>query len=176
MKNITLIGQRCAGKSVVGVILAQKLNCSFTDLDEIIEDAEKQTVSEIFSRQGELVFRDIESVALEEVIKFPNKVIACGGGVVLREKNIALLRRRSRVVWLEASAATCAKRMQADESNGRKRPALTNMGSVMEITTLLAARLPFYATARHFRVKTDDMSPEQVADGIISLIRKAPNG
>ena len=168
---IALIGFRCTGKSTTGKILAEKLDIRHIDLDKYIEKENGKSVNDILRYRGENVFRDYETAALKSVLKHDNSVIACGGGVVMREENIRLLRQNVTVIWLEASARTIAERMQKDASNGIKRPSLTGIGAVMEITTLLAERLPFYAGTRHVGFETDDKSPEEVADRIIAYLK-----
>ncbi len=168
---IALIGFRCAGKSTIGKILAEKLDLRHVDLDKYIEGENDKSITDILSSKGESVFRDMETVALKMAIKHDNSVIACGGGVVMREENIKLLRQGAVVVWLEASARTIAERMQKDASNGYKRPSLTNLGPIMEITTLLAQRLPFYAGARHVGFKTDENTPDEIVARIITYLK-----
>ena len=84
--NIYLIGMMGSGKSTVGKLLAEKMQMTFIDLDEIIEASAQKTVRVIFEQDGELHFRKLESEALVNVNQ-ENSVISCGGGIILDESN-----------------------------------------------------------------------------------------
>ena len=91
------------GKSAVGRTLARKLGRRFVDLDKIIEKSEGMKVKDIFSRKGESYFRRAEKRALAEVLFEGEQVIATGGGVVIDEENLRLLREKSFLVCLTAA-------------------------------------------------------------------------
>src|SRR3954470_18618157 len=79
---LCLVGFMGAGKTTVGAALAKHLDYQFFDLDQLIEDLERQTVAEIFSREGQKVFRNIETEALRRVLerqKGSDTVLALGG-------------------------------------------------------------------------------------------------
>ncbi|MFH1550732.1 MAG: shikimate kinase [Planctomycetota bacterium] len=164
--NIALIGFRCSGKTAAGKILAQRMGCDFIDIDEIIASDEGKSIAGIFKEDGESAFRRLEATALRKVLSGGNQVISCGGGIVLREENVALLRERSIVVWLAATAETCVKRMREDEQKGIKRPSLTGAPPVEEIESLLASRIPLYEEVCNYRIDTDAISPRRVAERI----------
>ncbi|MBI5207500.1 MAG: shikimate kinase, partial [Candidatus Firestonebacteria bacterium] len=101
--NIILIGFMGTGKSSIGKLLAKKKNKQFVDIDEEIEKSENLSITEIFNNYGEDYFRDLESKYLQRIIEQKKDcVIACGGGVVLKEKNINLLKKNSVVILLSA--------------------------------------------------------------------------
>ena len=77
---IFLIGFMGAGKSTQAKKLAARLNFESIDLDELIEQVNKQSISEIFKANGEHHFRKIESEALRTISEQQNTVIATGGG------------------------------------------------------------------------------------------------
>ena len=90
--NIVLIGMPGCGKTTVGKVLAKKLNYKFCDMDLYIQQMTKKTIKELFE-PGEENFRDFETKACEELAKLNNTIIASGGGVVKREKNIEILKK-----------------------------------------------------------------------------------
>ncbi|PKQ29359.1 MAG: shikimate kinase, partial [Actinobacteria bacterium HGW-Actinobacteria-10] len=90
MNHVLLIGFMGAGKSTVGRLLAQRLSLPFIDLDERIEEASTSSVQALFA-QGEDAFRAVESSVLRSLAAEPDAVIACGGGVITRDSNIATL-------------------------------------------------------------------------------------
>ena len=100
---IALIGMTGVGKTTVGKILARELNYRFLDTDEKITALTQKEPAEIFMESGEEIFRDIESEALEDALRYNNTVLSCGGGIILRKKNRELLRQHAHVVWLTRS-------------------------------------------------------------------------
>lgn len=100
-RNIVLIGMPSSGKSTVGKILAERLNMTFIDIDNLIEKIEGKTISQIFELQGEKTFRDIESQVIAEVSAKQNCVISTGGGAILREQNITLLKGNGTLYFID---------------------------------------------------------------------------
>jgi len=160
-----------AGKSAVARVLGERLGVSVADLDGMIEAVEGCSVAELFERAGEAWFRRRESELLAEAIRSGVKVVACGGGVVLDPERRRMLRERCRVVWLEASPATAAERLEAAGGDTPSvRPLLAGRPARERLETLLRERAPLYAEAAHARVVTDGKSPEQVADAVLTAI------
>ena len=100
MKNLVLIGLPGCGKSTVGRRLATELGLSFLDCDAEIEGKNRKKVEEIFAKMEEKFFRDQESEILAQALSKPGKVIATGGGIVLRKENRELLKKAT-VVFLD---------------------------------------------------------------------------
>ena len=91
------------GKSAIGRNLAKRLHRRFVDLDALIEKTEGMKVREIFAQKGENYFRQLERRALDDVLRREGQVIATGGGVVMDDENLDLLRARAFLVGLTAS-------------------------------------------------------------------------
>ena len=102
MKNIVLIGMPGSGKSTLGRYLAELLGREFLDADEEIEKASGQTIPELFA-VSEDRFRDWETAIVRKLSQTDNKVLAMGGGVVLREENIACLKKNGLIVFIDRS-------------------------------------------------------------------------
>lgn len=100
MQNIALIGMPGCGKSTIGRLLAQKLGKTFVDSDETIIELAGKSIPEIFSQDGEEVFRSWETQALSDLGKQSGLIIATGGGCVTKEHNYPLLHQNSRIFWL----------------------------------------------------------------------------
>jgi len=110
--KIALIGFMGSGKTAVGRLLARKLGWAFEDTDAWIERRAGGSVAEIFRRNGEASFRDLEADALRGILAGPGPLVcACGGGSVLRPENRALIARHALAVWLHAAPAVCLARI-----------------------------------------------------------------
>lgn len=165
--NIVLIGIRGSGKTTVGKILARKLGRELVEMDELITRKAGLSISEIVERYGWAKFRDIEEELTSEVAGRDNIINASGGGVVTREKNIATLKKKGVMVWLQAGVDTLVKRIGEDS----ERPPLVSdrtQREDMEIT--LKERKPLYQQAADLAINTENKTPEEVADLVINLL------
>lgn len=100
-RNIVLVGMPSSGKSAVGKMLSDALNMPFVDIDAEIEIAAGMTIPQIFKTGGESEFRDIESQVIADVSAKQNTIIATGGGAVLREQNVVLLKGNGKVYFID---------------------------------------------------------------------------
>ena len=165
MSHILLVGFMGAGKSTVAQLVADELNWPCVDLDRLVESVDGRTIAEIFAQDGELTFRQLESAALAGLIGEAPSVVACGGGVVTRDENRAVLKSLGLVVYLRVTAEEMLARVGADAS----RPLL---GQAIEATALLDARESLYSAVADISVDTVGRSVESVAQEIVEFIRK----
>ena len=100
-QNIVLVGMPGSGKTSTGRLVAEKLNFDFIDTDDEIYKKTGKTAGEIINESGEKAFRDIESAVIKEISALQGKVIATGGGSVLRSENTDLLRENGRIYFLD---------------------------------------------------------------------------
>lgn len=113
MKNIVLIGMPGTGKSVVGRALAQRLDYTFVDMDDLIVEATGKTLPEILREDGlEKFFKIEEKVGME--LDRANTVVSTGGSMVLYEDAMEHLKENSVIVWLETPLSQIVERMPAD--------------------------------------------------------------
>lgn len=170
--HIVLAGFMATGKSTSGKSLATRLGRSFIDLDEYIEEQSGMSIAAMFAERGEGYFRQRERDCLAEVLAARrNLVLATGGGTLKSAENRALLHEHGVVVCLTADVETILQRT----ANLGVRPLLNQADEAERRATierLLAERQPFYATA-DFAVDTTNLSPLQVTDAIIKLLRRA---
>lgn len=145
--NIVLCGFMGCGKTTVGKALAELLQMDFIDLDLFIEEKEGKTVSEIFARHGEEYFRNAETEAARLLGSSDNKVIACGGGTVLKKENVEALKKNGSIFYLFTDADTVKARLKNDTS----RPLLAK-DKENTINELLEKRKPIYEAAADFTV------------------------
>jgi len=163
--NVAITGMMGSGKSSVGRIVARTLRMRFVDTDEIIECVEKMSISDIFAKKGEPYFREVETRIVGEVSQGDNQVIACGGGVVLKQENVKQLRSRGVIVNLTASPDVLYGRTKQADT----RPLLEVHDRLQELRRMLKEREQFYSDC-DFRVKTDNLTQEQTASRIIDFI------
>lgn len=99
------------GKSTLGPLLAQQFDLPFLDIDALIEQREGSSISQIFSEQGELYFRQLEQQELNELPDVP-LIVACGGGLPCFEDNLLRLKLKGLVIYLEAAPEVLYARIQ----------------------------------------------------------------
>ena len=100
-KNIVLIGMPGSGKTTVGKILSEKLGMPFFDSDEIIVKETNRQISDIFEKEGEKVFRKLESKAVFALSGKTGAIISTGGGVILDPENIKNLSRNGKIYFID---------------------------------------------------------------------------
>ncbi len=165
--NIALIGFMGCGKNTVAEELSRLSGMEILDTDSEIEKRAGKSISEIF-KDGEGEFRSLES---EEAAKIPadaNKIVNCGGGLVLRNGPHL---KESVVVWLWASKELLKKRIPKDGS----RPLLNCPNPEERIDELLSSRIGSYARASDIMIDTDE-NPQKVAERILYEVRQTfPN-
>lgn len=155
---IFLCGFMGAGKSTVGELLAKELSYSFVDLDSLIETTYNQTISELFTKQGETAFRNIETTILETCIKYnTNTVVALGGGTPCFNNNIHLLKKSGCVVYLKNEVNVLFTRLKGQQM---QRPLIqykTSQELLVFIEELLNQREHYYSQA-HITITNDEFN------------------
>ncbi len=165
-RHVILAGLSGAGKSTVGTLVASELGGAFQDLDQVIEQEQGLTVSEIFEQFGEGRFRELEHAAMLEVLAGAPQVIAAGGGWAAVPGRIESVRDRAFTVYLEAAPEIAARRL--GDAEGRPMLEGGNLGE--RLRELLTAREPFYRLAEG-RVSASRYA-QTVAREIVALARR----
>ena len=155
-----LIGSMGAGKSSVGIALAQRLGVSFRDTDEDIEARTGMTIADLFVSQGEPHFRALEFEAVRDALAEHPGVLALGGGAPMQPA-VADLLAGHRVVFLDVGLAEAVRRVRL----GTSRPLL--LGNVRgQLRTRLDERRPVYESLAWLTMKVDTETVEEIATGI----------
>ncbi len=145
---IFLIGFMGSGKSTIGPALAKSLGFYFIDLDDYIESKEKMIVSDIFKKKGETYFRNLETIALQEICSLSMVVIGLGGGTPCFNNNIDVINSSGKSIYLQMSSKALASRLFTERN---KRPIIahiSNLEMLQEfIENSLRTRSPFYTKA-----------------------------
>lgn len=166
MKNIILTGFMGTGKTEVGRELAQLKGMRLIDVDKEIEKSEKMTINDIFRQFGEQKFRELEAAAIERISRQDNIIIATGGGAVLTQQNIDVMKKTGVIICLLATPETILRRT----SNTTERPLLQVENPLEKIKELLNFRKPFYEKA-DIMIDTEEKTPLQIAEEIIEKIK-----
>jgi shikimate kinase len=169
--NIYLIGYRCTGKSSVGRCLAEGLDMSFADADDIFEQRTGAFIVDFVAQNGWDAFRDTETQILADLSRQTGLVVATGGGAVLRPENVSAMKDSGIVVWLTARPETIVSRMQADPATGSRRPAFGPDPVFQEVSETLDQRTPLYENACLIGISTDDKDTDQICHSLLSQIR-----
>ena len=157
-RNIFLIGMMGSGKSQTGPVLAKMINYAFVDTDDVIEKASKQSISSIFEKDGEKVFRDVEKKVLKEISQHHSLVIATGGGLVTLPENWGIL-HQGIVIWLDLDLKRSIKRLESDQ---KRRPLLLGDNLAENFSQIYESRKPIYLES-DLRIEVEDQSPYEVA-------------
>jgi shikimate kinase len=152
-------------------MLAQRLGKEFVDADEYLEQKEGKTVKDIFAEGGEKLFREIETQIIAELCLSDNRVVATGGGAILREENVRALKKSGIIILLEADTDTIYKRIHRNTTTEQRRPSLTNRNAYEEIEYLLEYRGPLYDRTADFVINTTSMSATDAANKIVTFLR-----
>ena len=160
-RNIFLIGMMGSGKSQTGPDLAKMINYAFVDTDDVIEKASKQSIADIFEKDGETVFRDLEKQVLKEISQHHSLVIATGGGVVTLAENWGIL-HQGIVIWLDLDLKSSIKRIESDD---KKRPLLNDDDLSQTFSQIYDRRRPMYLES-DLRIEVEEQSPYEVASMI----------
>lgn len=165
-KNIILTGMMGSGKTSVGLELAKILECNFFDLDEIIEKKYGK-ITQIFKDKGENYFREIETTELKTFKSNRAFVLSTGGGAVLREENLEILKSLGEVFYLSADAQTIYDRVKEQT----QRPLLNTKDPKKTIEDILSSRLEKYEKSGE-KIVTDNKNIEQIAREIYEKIMR----
>lgn len=149
MKNIVLTGLPGSGKTTLGRKLAQQRDMKFIDLDEEIEKREGMPIKEIFEKYGESAFRNFETQAAARASQQENTVISAGGGIILKDENMRLLRDNGVIVFINRDPAAISK----DIKTGNRPLMQKDANHIFE---LYDQRLTFYRKYSDYEIVNND--------------------
>lgn len=160
LTNIVLVGMPGSGKTTVGGELAALLGRELVDTDELVERKAGRSIPDIFAVSGEAAFRDLEQKAVFNAGSMQGKVIATGGGAVLRPENRLSLAANGFVVYLRRDTDCLAREGRPLSLSG-------------DLAAMLAARDPVYsAFADLITINSGD--PKTVATKIAEAFHEDP--
>ncbi len=162
--RIILVGPMGVGKTTIGRRLAATLGKTFMDSDQEIEKRTGVDIPLIFELEGEAGFRRRESRVVEELTRYPNIVLATGGGAVLDPGNREYFRQRGFVIYLYATIEQLLQRTARD----KKRPLLQTQNPRTRLQEIMAEREPLYNEIADLKIETGRDNIRKVVRKIIS--------
>lgn len=167
--NIVLVGFMGAGKTAVSDYLSTMFAMDIVEMDQEIIEREEMSIPDIFATYGEEYFRNLETQLLIEMQGRKNTIVSCGGGVAMRECNVAEMKKNGKVVLLTASPETIYERVK--DSNDR--PVLNGRKNIEGITELMEQRREKYEAAADIVVNTDGKTILQVCEDLVQQLIEA---
>ncbi len=171
MRKIVLIGYMASGKTTIGKIVAEKLEVTHVDLDNLIEKEAQLSIENIFSEKGEIYFRKIEHTLFKKLFELKESlIISTGGGTPCYSNNHLFLNDEGVVsVYLQASIDLLHDRLLTEKL---KRPLVANK-SEAELKEFIAKQLferSYYYNKSTFKISIDNKNPEDIVSEIIKLL------
>ena len=163
---IVLIGMMGAGKSSLGVRLADALDMPFRDADSEIEKAAAMRVAEIFEQHGEQAFRDGERRVIKRLLGEGPMVLALGGGAFIDDATRALVQEKALSIWLDVPVDELVARVKKKPD---KRPLLKGQNIAAKLQELMQERGPVYQTAR-LKVDVSGGTHEDALDRLLAAL------
>ncbi len=160
--NLILVGMPGSGKSIVGKLLAKKINFKFIDCDEYIVKKEKKSLQQIIDTKGDKGFLKIEEKRILELFPLKNYILAPGGSIVYIKKVMKILKDSSVIIFLDLPLKTIEQRLTNKEIRG-----IVGF-SLKPIKKLYCERLPLYKKYADITISCSLKSNSQIIKKIIN--------
>lgn len=164
--NIVLIGFMGSGKSTVSDYLSMMFAMDVIEMDQVIAEQQEMSIPDILETYGEEYFRNLETNLLVEMQSRQNVIISCGGGVAMRDENVAEMKKNGRVVLLTASPQTVYERVK----DSGERPLLSGNKNVEYIAGLMEKRREKYEAAADTVIQTDGKTVLQICEELVTKL------
>ena len=167
--NLILCGMMGAGKTTVGIKIAEISGRRWYDTDGLLVDRHGK-IADIFEFYGEAHFRKLETEIVAELAEKDGLIISTGGGLVLKKENNDLLQKNGKIVFLRATIETLSERLRMDN----ERPLLQTSAETLRerLERLLKERTPVYEHVADYIVDVDGKKPMEIATEILSLLEE----
>ncbi|MCR5082044.1 MAG: type I 3-dehydroquinate dehydratase [Parasporobacterium sp.] len=163
--NIFIVGFMGTGKTAVSKVLSDIKGMVYVDVDEEIVNALGMTIPDIFKEKSEEYFRSVETKVLSQIAERRGQIVACGGGIVLKDENIEIMKKHGIVVRLDAPAEEIYARISEDSN----RPLAKDKG-IDGIKEMLNERKERYDKAADITIDTAGMQIQDICSAILDAI------
>ena len=163
IKNLVFLGMMGSGKTSIGKLVSKKLKVNFFDIDHIIENKTKTTISKIFSTKGEIFFRQLEEKVTLNILKKKDSVISLGGGAFLNDKVRKEILINHTSFWLRYDNKILIDRIK----DSAKRPIAFNLNKD-ELVNLIKKRSNIYSKAL-YKVNCNDLKKIEIVNKILKI-------
>lgn len=164
--NLMLIGFMGTGKSTIAAKLKEALKVEQIEMDALIAEEAGMSIPDIFEKFGEAHFRDLETEMLRKFREKKPVVVSCGGGAVLRDENIEIMKGQGKIILLTATPETIYERVK----NSNDRPVLNGNMNVAYISELMEKRRARYEMAADIVITTDGKSADEICNEILEAV------
>ncbi|MBE5921461.1 MAG: shikimate kinase [Lachnospiraceae bacterium] len=168
-KNICMIGFMGSGKSTVSKKLERLLGREEIEMDDYIINKEGMSIPDIFAKFGETYFRQVETEVMRALMQEQGKIISCGGGVVMKDENVAAMKQGGMIIMLDATPETIYERVK----DSTDRPLLNGNMNIEHVRGLMAKRSERYKVVADYIVHTDGKTVAKVCEEIIAIVEAA---
>ncbi len=165
--NLMLIGFMGTGKSTVAGKLKQMLQVEQIEMDALIAEEAGMSIPDIFEKFGEAHFRDLETGMLRKFKEKKPVIVSCGGGAVLRDENIEIMRGQGKIILLTATPQTIYERVK----DNHDRPVLNGNMNVEYISELMEKRKVRYEMAADIVIATDGKTVDEICNEILEEVK-----
>jgi shikimate kinase len=147
---VSLVGLPGSGKSSVARLLSRHYGWPVQDTDAVLESRIGMSIQSFFSAHGEHAFRELEAEVLAGCLQDRGpRVLATGGGIVLRPENREHLHGHTLCFYLRSTPEELARRLK----NDTQRPLLQGVDALKKLRELSQQRDPLYREAAHYVVE-----------------------
>ena len=162
-KNIIFLGMMGSGKSSIGSLVSKKLKLPFIDIDNLIEESLRMSITEIFENKGEDYFRKLEEKITLKSLKNKKNVIALGGGGFINDNIRKEVLSNHISFWLDCDESILLQRIR----NSKKRP-LVFKSTDKEIKEIIKKRIKVYSKAQ-FKINCNKLTKTEIRKKIIKI-------
>jgi len=160
---IAMLGLRGAGKSTIGLRIADDIGIPFIELDQSVEAEAGLRLTEIFALHGEAYYRRLEASCLQAIVHTGKPcVLALSGAIVHNTDAFDLVRQHCTSIWLKAQPE---KHMHRVIEQGDYRPMADRENAMADLRALLEDREPLYRQA-DITLDTSRSTPDHIATAL----------